>query len=126
MTKEKLANYILTTIANRKKWAKKDLMTSETLLTISIVGCFITATLATLAVNYNIDKSVIAILSGLSGLSVVIYKRLSYARRLTWNELYLIDLQRLLTELEVTEPLIVAEKYTAHLEKKERVGSTKI
>src|SRR4051812_43717561 len=99
VTKEKLANHILTTIADRKKWAKRDFKISETLLTISIVGCYITAILATLAVNYNIDKNVIAILSGLSGSSVVIYKRLSYARRSTWNELYLIDLQRLLTEL---------------------------
>ena len=61
----------------------------------------------------------------LSGIIVLIYKRFSYTKRSTWNELYRIDLQRLLTELQVAETLMVAEKYTALQEKKEREWATK-
>jgi hypothetical protein len=122
MTKEKLTNDILTHIADRKKVARRDFKTSETLLLISVVISFTTAALA---VNNNIDRSVIATLSGLPGIIVVNYIRFSYARRSTWNELYRIDLQRLLKELEVAEPLIVAEKYTALKEKKDREWATK-
>ncbi len=125
MTKEKLTNDILATIAERKKFAKRDFKTSEILLTISIVGCFITATLATLAGNHNIDNNVIAILGGLSGIVIAYYQRFSFTKRLIWNELYCSDLQRLLNELEVAEPLIVAEKYTALQEKKESAWATK-
>jgi len=122
MIEGKLKSDILANIADRKKFAKRDSMASETLLLISILSSFMTATLA---VNDNVDKSLIAALGGLSGLIVIIYKRFSYAKRSTWNELYRIDLQRLLHELEVAEPLIVAEKYAALQETKSKEWATK-
>ena len=125
MTKEKLTNDILANIADREKLAKRDFKTSETLLLISIVSSLVTATLATLSQNHTIDKNLIAILGGLSGIIILYYKRFSFTKRSTWNELYRIDLQRLLNELEVAEPLIVAEKYTALQEKKEKEWAAK-
>ena len=125
MTKEKLTNDIMANIEDRKKFAKRDFKTSEILLTISIVSSFMAATLATLSQNYNVDKNLIAILGGLSGIIILYYQWFSYTKRSTWNALYRIDLQRLLNELEVAEPLIVAEKYTALQEKKEREWATK-
>ncbi len=122
MTKEKLTNDILANIAARKKLAKRDYNASEILLTIAILSSFLTAILA---VNDNVDKFIIATLGGLSGLLIVIDKRFSYAKRSTWNELYCMDLQRLISELEFAEPLMVEEKYTALEEKKERERATK-
>src|SRR4051794_38623899 len=88
MTKERLTNDILANIADREKLAKRDFKTSETLLSISILSSFMTATLA---VNHNVDKNLIAILGGLPGIIILYYKRYSYSKRSTWNELYRLD-----------------------------------
>ncbi|MDQ2753601.1 MAG: hypothetical protein M3R72_11325 [Bacteroidota bacterium] len=122
MTKEKLANNILANITDRKKFARKDSMTSETLLLLAVLSSFSTAILA---VNDNVDKFIIAILGGFSGIIVIIYQRFSYAKKSTWNELYRIDLQRLLNELEIAEPFMALEKYTALQEKKKKEWATK-
>lgn len=122
MTKEKLTTDILANIADRKKLAKRDSMKSEILLLIAILSSFMTATLATID---NVDRSLIAVLGGLSGIIIVITKNISYAKKSIWNELYRCDLQRLLNELEVAEPLMVSEKYRALQEKKKREWATK-
>ncbi len=122
MTKEKLAIDILVNIDDRKNFAKRTARTFEILLWASIITSFLTAALA---VNNNADKNIVAALAGSAGLIVLIARNLTFTKRSAWNELYRIDLQMLLAELDTAEPLIVEEKYKALQEKKQRQWAAK-
>lgn len=121
MTKEQLTSDITANIADRKKIAKRNFNITEILVLASILSSFLSATLA---VNDHIDKHLIAILGGLSGIVTVIVKKFMYVRKSIWNEIYLADLQRLLNELEFAEPITVSERYNALQEKKEGEWAT--